>query len=86
LPIEETTEPENETELENDLPAESAGRGKKGTPSVMAGGAQSGKGVAGALRNAMAILEGVLREPPPKELKALLERLSSGRGLYLYVH
>jgi hypothetical protein len=24
--------------------------------------------------------------PPPRELKALLERVFSGRGLYLYVH
>jgi hypothetical protein len=24
--------------------------------------------------------------PPPKELKALLEWVFSGRGLYLYVH
>ena len=39
LPIEETTEPEN------DLPTESAGRGKKEAPSVMAGSAQVGEGV-----------------------------------------
>src|SRR3712207_3054578 len=55
LPIEETAEPEN------DLPTESAGRGKKQTPSgVMAGGAQVGKGVARTVGNAMAILDGVL--------------------------
>jgi len=64
LPIEETTE------QENDLRPESAGRGKKETPSVMAGGAQSGKGVAGALRNAHAILEGVLRDAPAKRAKS----------------
>jgi hypothetical protein len=61
LPTDETTKPER---LENDLPAESAGRGKKETPSVLAGGAQDGKGVVGTLDNALAILEGVLRSAP----------------------
>jgi hypothetical protein len=41
--------------------------------------------VAGALGNAMAILEGILRDAPPPELRVLLEWLFAGRGLYLYV-
>jgi hypothetical protein len=36
--------------------------------------------------NAKEILEGVLRDAPPPELRALLERVFSGGGLYLYVH
>jgi len=61
------------------------GKGKKETRSILAGGLEVSKGVAGALRKAVAILEGVLREPPPKELRALLESVFSGKGLYLYV-
>jgi hypothetical protein len=53
-------------ETENDLPAESEGRGKKAPPSVLAGGFEDGKGVAGAVGNAEALLEGVLREAPAK--------------------
>jgi hypothetical protein len=72
--------------MENDLPTEQEGRGKKETQSVLAGGLEGGKGVVGAVGNAVALLEGVLRDAPPKELKALLEWVFSGRGLYLYAH
>ncbi len=64
LPIEEMTEPEN------DVPTESAGRGKKEAPSVMAGSAQVGKGVARTVGNAMAILEGVLKSAPTTAAKS----------------
>jgi hypothetical protein len=64
LPIEEMTEPEN------DVPTESAGRGKKEAPSVMAGSAQVGKGVARTVGNAMAILEGVLESAPTTAAKS----------------
>jgi SRSO17 transposase len=64
LPIEEMTEPEN------DVPTESAGRGKKEAPSVMAGRAQVGKGVARTVGNAMAILEGVLKSAPTTAAKS----------------
>ncbi len=57
-------------ETNNDLPTDSAGRGKKETPSVVAGGPQSGTGVAGALGNAMAILESVLRNAPTAAAKS----------------
>ena len=67
LPIEETTEP---AEPENDVPTESAGRGKKETPSVMAGGAQVGKGVARTVGDAMAILEGALESAPTTAAKS----------------
>ena len=56
------------------------------TQSVLAGGLEGGKGMVGAVGNAVALLEGVLRDAPPKELKALLEWVFSGRGLYLYAH
>jgi hypothetical protein len=39
-----------------------------------------------SLHNAETILEGVLRDAPPRELKALLERVFSGTELYLYAH
>ncbi len=65
LPTEEPTEPKNDN-----LPAESVGRGKKEAPGVLAGGAQDGKGVAGALCNAMAILESVLRDAPAARAKS----------------
>ena len=74
-------------ETENDLRPESAGRGKKESHGVLAGGFEDGKGVAGALRHANSILwRAFCGMPPPQELKALLERVFSGRGLYLYVH
>ena len=65
LPIEERTEPP-----ENDLPTESVGRGKKEAPSVMAGSAQVGKGVARTVGNAMAILSGVLESAPTTAAKS----------------
>ncbi|MDQ5828868.1 MAG: IS701 family transposase [Actinomycetota bacterium] len=62
--------PIEETEPENDLPTESVGRGKKEIPSVMAGGAQVGKGVARTMGNAMAILESVLESAPTTAAKS----------------
>src|SRR5215207_4968548 len=64
LPIEEMAEPEN------DLPTESAGRGKKEAPGVVAGGAQVGKGVAGTVGHAEALLEGILRDAPTTTAKS----------------
>ncbi len=49
---------------ETDLRAGSAGRKKKGTQSVLAGGFEGGKGVVGAVGNAVAILESILRDAP----------------------
>jgi hypothetical protein len=68
LPIdEEVAQTENNDLL---LRPESAGRGKKETPSsVVAGGAEEGEGVAGALRNAFAILEGVYRSAPAQGIR-----------------
>jgi hypothetical protein len=60
LPTEEKAETEDD-----DPAAESAGRGKKESSSgVLAAGAKSSKGVAGALDHAQSILEGVLRDAP----------------------
>jgi len=57
-------------ETENDPSAQSAGRGKKAAKSILAGDLEDGKGVVGALHNAHAILEGVLREAPTTEAKS----------------
>jgi hypothetical protein len=65
LPTEELTE------TENDPSTESAGRGEKAAPQgILAGDAQGGKGVVGAIHNAHAILEGVLRNAPTSEAKS----------------
>jgi hypothetical protein len=50
--------------------AEMAGRGKKETLSILAGGFEGGKGVAGAVGNALEILEGILRAAPAKGAKS----------------
>jgi SRSO17 transposase len=65
LPIDEEEPSETGTPS-----AEMAGRGKKETLGILAGGFEGGKGVAGAVRNAVAILEGVLRTAPAKGAKS----------------
>jgi hypothetical protein len=66
LPTEELTE------TENDPSTESEARGKKGaSQGILAGDAQGGKGVVGAIHNAYAILEGVLRNAPTSEAKSV---------------
>jgi len=55
---------EEPTEAENDLSAESVGRGEKESPGVLAGGFEGGEGVARTMGNAVAILEGVLGDGP----------------------
>jgi hypothetical protein len=65
LPTEELAE------SENDPSAESGGGGKKAAPqAILAADAPRGKGVVGAVHNAHAILEGVLREAPTTEAKS----------------
>jgi SRSO17 transposase len=64
LPTDEPAEPER------DPPAGSVGRGKKETLGVLAGSAQVGKGMARTMGNAMAILEGVLRDAPTSGAKS----------------
>ena len=65
-------------------------RGKKEdqeepAPSVLARGAEEGKDMAGAIRNAVwRYWKAFSGKPPPEELRVLLELLFSGRGLYLY--
>ena len=46
---------------------------------------RNGKGVVGTVGNVEAILEDVLQDAPPPEVKAVLEWVFSCRGLYLYV-
>jgi hypothetical protein len=65
LPTEEPTQPEH------GVPVESAGRGKKEDPEVLAGGAQGGKGVAGTVGDALALLEGVLRSAPSTRARSV---------------
>jgi hypothetical protein len=55
---------------QEDLPAESVEGGKKETSRVVAGGVEGGEGVAGALCNALAILEGVHRSAPAERAKS----------------
>jgi len=57
-----------ETEIPSS--AESVGRGKKETLGILAGGFGDGKGVAGAMDNALEILEGVLRDAPTEGAKS----------------
>ncbi len=52
--------------------ADSEGRGKKEAPGMLlAGGLEDGKGMVGALRNAHAILESVLRQAPTTGAKSV---------------
>jgi SRSO17 transposase len=63
--LEEPTKPHNE------VPADSSeGRGKKESPGVLAGGFEGGKGLAGTVGNAVALLEGVLRSAPATGAKS----------------
>ena len=55
---------EKQAETRNDHPSEQEGRGKKEIRGILAGGLEGGKGLAGALGKAVAILEGVLRYAP----------------------
>ena len=50
--------------------AESEGRGKKENLGILAGGFKGSKGVAGAMGNALEVLEGVLRDAPDKGAKS----------------
>ncbi len=60
LPTDEPTE----ERPEEDLRVGSSGRGKGEASGVLAGGVEGGKGVAGAVGDAHALLEGVLRSAP----------------------
>jgi SRSO17 transposase len=64
--------PEEPSRTRNeDLPSEKGGRGEKESSSrLLATGLESGKGVAGALRHAESILEGVLRDAPAQGAKS----------------
>ena len=65
LPTEEPAKPGN------DLSADSAERGEKQTSGVVAGGFEGGKGVARTAGNAMALLEGLLRDAPANGTKSV---------------
>src|SRR5215213_7361904 len=58
------------SQTENDAPTETAGRGEKATPGVLAGGFEGAKGVVGAVDHAQEILEGVLRDAPTAGAKS----------------
>lgn len=63
--------PDEPTEREeDDLPADPAGRGKEEAAGVLAGGLEDGEGVAGAVGDAPALLEGVLRQAPTTAAKS----------------
>ena len=61
---------EGMAESDDELPAESEGRGKKETQGVVAGDLEGGEGLAGALCNALAIVEGVYRSAPSAGAKS----------------
>jgi hypothetical protein len=59
--------PDDPAQTEDDPPpAGSAGRGKKDGSEILAGNLEGGKGVAGTIRDAHALLEGVLGSAPAK--------------------
>ena len=58
------------SEMENDPSADPERRGKKESLGVLAAGAKSGKGMAGAVDNAQEILEGILRDAPTTGAKS----------------
>jgi hypothetical protein len=66
-------------------PIRIGGKGEKEGQGNLAGGLEGGKGMVGAMDNARGIQKGVLRYAPPRELRVLLEKVFSGRGLYPYV-
>ncbi len=61
--------PDEPAQPEDDLPAGSSGREERENPGVLAGGLEGGKGVAGAVGDAMALLEGVLGSAPASGAK-----------------
>lgn len=68
LPASSLEEPSQATR--DELPSGPEGRGKKESPSgVLAANLESGEGVAGTLRNAESVLEGVLRDAPAARAK-----------------
>ncbi len=74
------TDKEPTERLEDDLPGEQAGRGKKETsPGVLAGGLESGEGVAGAVGDAVALLEGVYRSAPAGGAKSAARSVVLGK-------
>jgi SRSO17 transposase len=62
--------PTDEPAQQNTPSAKSAGRGKKVPQGILARGFEGGKGVVGAVHNAHAILEGVLRNAPTTTAKS----------------
>jgi hypothetical protein len=85
-----TKEPAQKTE--NDPPADSGGRGKKAeapASSWQLTWPEALRAVRGWLEPYVMLMrywKAFCGKPPPPELEALLERVFSGRGLYLYVH
>ena len=61
--------PDEPAQPEDDLPAGSSGSGEREKPSVLARSLESGKGVAGTVGDAMALLEGVLGSAPASGAK-----------------
>jgi hypothetical protein len=68
LPTDEEEEPTERPE--DDLPAGPAGRGRKETSGTLAGSPEGGEGLAGTVGDAVALLEGVLRQAPATGAKS----------------
>jgi hypothetical protein len=76
-----TASPDGPTEREEgDLPAGPSGSGERENAGVLAWGLESGKGMAGALGDAVALLEGVLRSAPASRAKIAARTVVFGKG------
>jgi hypothetical protein len=60
----------DKTEKKTTIPSESAGRGKKAARGLLAGSAEGGEGVVGAVDHAETLLESVLRDAPAAGAKS----------------
>jgi hypothetical protein len=77
---------EEVAEISNDAPVDPAGRGKKESQAMLAGDARAVRGWLEPYVMLNRYWRAFCAKPPPPEIRALLERVFSGRGLYLYVH
>jgi hypothetical protein len=72
-------------QMDNDPRADPAGRGKKEAQDILAGALRAVRGWLEPWIMLRRYWRAFCGMPPPQELRALLDRVFSGRGLYLYV-
>jgi hypothetical protein len=71
---------ESAEQPEEDLPVGSVARGKKESLGVLAGGVEGGERMAGAVGNALALLEGILRSAPAEGARSAARAGVLGSG------